>query len=166
MPSATQAFHLFSIGEQRDEMMTSIVPWTLNQRHAKCVLMFRWTVCLLSCRTPKRSFCHPRQIILNVEMGSDVTFPRMREKISESWRTPQAETADPCRCCVSQLKFSLCCTMKVQHCKSHGVLKKKAGWLYQFEVMSFRSCGCVPRMRSIWLRERGQDLWTMSKRVV
>ena len=27
--------------------------------------------------------------------------------------------------------------------------------------MSFRSCGCFPRMRSIWLRERGQDLWTM-----
>ena len=25
--------------------------------------------------------------------------------------------------------------------------------------MSFR--GCFPRMRSIWLRERGQDLWTM-----
>ena len=27
--------------------------------------------------------------------------------------------------------------------------------------MSFRSCGCFPRMRSIWVRERGQDLWTM-----
>ena len=27
--------------------------------------------------------------------------------------------------------------------------------------MSFRSCGCFPRMRSIWLRERGQDLWTI-----
>ena len=62
---------------------------------------------------------------LNVEMGSDVTFPPMWEKTSESWRTPQAETADPCRG-TSQLKFSLCCTMKVQHCKSHGVLNKNA----------------------------------------
>ena len=27
--------------------------------------------------------------------------------------------------------------------------------------MSLRSCGCFPRMRSIWFRERVQDLWTM-----
>ena len=33
--------------------------------------------------------------------------------------------------------------------------------MHQCEVMSFRSCGCFPRMWSSWLRERGQDLWTM-----
>ena len=51
----------------------------------------------------------------------------MPAQLSESWRTPQAEAADPCRGCISQVKFSLCCTMKVQHCKSHGVPKKNAG---------------------------------------
>ena len=33
--------------------------------------------------------------------------------------------------------------------------------MHQCKVMSFRSCGCFPRMRSIWFRDRGQDLWTM-----
>ena len=35
--------------------------------------------------------------------------------------------------------------------------------VHECEVMSFRSCGCFPRMWSIWFRERGQDHWTMSK---
>ena len=64
----------------------------------------------------------------------------------------------------AQLRIYIRCTMKVQHCKSHGVFIKcrlREWRLHQCEVMSFRSCGCFPRMRSIWLRERGQDLWTM-----
>ena len=36
--------------------------------------------------------------------------------------------------------------------------------MHQCEVISFRSCGCFPRMRSIWLRKCGQDLWTMSEK--
>ena len=83
----------------------------------------------------------------NVEMTVTPSFP-----------------ADPCRGCISHVKVSLCFTMKVQHCKSHGALIKcglRKKRLHQCEVTSFRSCGCFPRMRSIWFRERGQDLWTM-----
>ena len=42
------------------------------------------------------------------------------------FRECEDHTADPCRGCISHLKFSLCCTMKVQHCKSRGVLNKNA----------------------------------------
>ena len=99
--------------------------------------------------------------------GRASPFRECEDKTRESRRTPQTETADPGRGCISHLKFPLWFTMKVQHCESRGThckCRPRVQWLHQCEVMSFCSCGCFPRMRSIWFRERGQDLWTMSKR--
>ena len=84
----------------------------------------------------------------NVEMTVTLPFREREDKTRESQRTPQTETADPCRGCISHLKVSLCFTMKVQHCKSHGALIKcrlREQRLHQCEVTSFRSCGCFPR---------------------
>ena len=47
--------------------------------------------------------------------GRASPFRECEDNTRESQRTPQTETADPCRGCISHLKFSLCCTMKVQH---------------------------------------------------
>ena len=99
-------------------------------------------------------------INLNVEMGSDAAFPRMRGKTKESRRTPQTETADPCRGCISHLKFSLWFTMKVQHCKSRGIQCKcrpRLQWLHHCEVVT-------PQLSPNAFRVRGQDLWTMSNK--
>ena len=99
--------------------------------------------------------------------GRASPFRECEDKTRESQRTPQTETADPGRGCISHFKFPLWFTMKVQHCESRGThckCRPRVQWLQQCEVMSFGSCGCFPRMRSIWFRERGQDLWTMSNR--
>ena len=85
--------------------------------------------------------------------GRASPFRKCEDNTRESQRTPQTETADPCRGCISHLKFSLCCTMKVQHCKSRGVLNKNAG-SGSSGCISVRSCRSAAR-------ERGQDLWTM-----
>ena len=69
--------------------------------------------------------------------------------------------------------FSFFLHKKVQHCKSHGVLNKSAD-LECSGCISVGSCRSAaaentlafPRMRSIWFRECGQDLWTMCKGVM
>ena len=49
----------------------------------------------------------------------------------------------------------------LQESRSTHQIQAQGERLHQCEVMSFRRCGCFPRMRNIWLRERGQDLRTM-----
>ena len=47
------------------------------------------------------------EVNLNVEKGSNATFPRLRaSKTNESRNTPQTETADPCGGCISHLNFN------------------------------------------------------------
>ena len=76
---------------------------------------------------------------LAVERAVTLLFRKGEDKTRESQRTPQTETPDPCRGCISHLKVSLWCTMKVQYCESHGVLIKNAG---------SGSSGCISVMSS------------------
>ena len=78
---------------------------------------------------------------LDVERAVTLPFRECEDKTSVSRRTPQTETADPCRGCIPHLKFSLWFTMKVQHCESRGTQSKcrpRVQWLHQCEIVSFR----------------------------
>ena len=84
-------------------------------------------------------------------------FPRMRsiwfrERGQDLWSRPEG--------CADRKAAKI----RVLHNEGPALQESRSAQgerLHQCEVMSLRSCGCFPRMRSIWLRERGQDLWTM-----
>ena len=86
-------------------------------------------------------------------------FMSNREGCEQTGRLRNSEFA--------QLRKYICCTIKVQHCKSHEALNKNAG--SEVGAASVRgrvfpllrqTHSMLPRVRSIWFRNCGQDLWT------
>ena len=135
--------------------MTSKVPQKAKPASRAVCVMMTWDGIPPQLKNDETFVLPCAAFNLDVERAVTLPFRECENKSRESRRTPQTETADSCRGCISHLNVSLWCTMKVQHYMSRGTQCKcrpRVQWLHQCEVMSFRSCGCFPRMRSIWFR--------------
>ena len=121
--------------------MTSKVPLKVKLASRAVCVMMTWDGIPPQLKNDETFVLPCAAFNLDVERAVTLPFRECENKSRESRRTPQTETADPFRGCISHLNVSLWCTMKVQHYMSRGTqceCRPRVQWLHQCEVVSFR----------------------------
>ena len=142
MPSVTLFVELIVDQRERGETMTSKVPFKVKPASRAVCVMMTWDGIPPPLKTDETFVLLCAPFNLDVERAVTLPFRECENKSRESRRTPQTETADPCRGCISHLNVSLWCTMKVQHYINRGThckCRPRVQWLHQCEVVSLRS---------------------------